>query len=65
MRTAGISGGKQSRLILSGGLTPENVTTAIKLVRPWAVDVCRGVEIAPGIKDPSRMRDFVAAVRSI
>ena len=65
LRTAGISGGAKSRLILAGGLTPENVVLAIKLVRPWAVDVSTGVETAPGIKDPSLMREFIAAVRSV
>lgn len=50
--------------ILSGGLTPGNVRDAIALVRPWAVDVASGIESAPGIKSPDRMRAFVAAVRA-
>jgi phosphoribosylanthranilate isomerase len=49
-------------VILSGGLTPENVGSAIAAVRPYAVDVASGVEISPGIKDPARVRDFAAAV---
>ncbi|MEZ5664772.1 MAG: phosphoribosylanthranilate isomerase [Burkholderiaceae bacterium] len=60
-----------SRLVLSGGLTPANVTDGIRLVRPWAVDVSSGVEaMGPdgqtlkGIKDASRMNAFVAAVRA-
>lgn len=50
-------------LIVSGGLTPENVGTAIWQSRPYAVDVSSGVEISPGIKDAARMRAFVDAVR--
>jgi len=52
-----------SRLVLSGGLTPANVTDGIRLVRPWAVDVSSGVEVSKGIKDAGRMQAFVAAVR--
>lgn len=52
------------RVLLSGGLTPENVTTAIDLVRPYGVDVSSGVESRPGVKDPSRLREFFAAVRA-
>ncbi|MFC3685015.1 phosphoribosylanthranilate isomerase [Hydrogenophaga luteola] len=51
-----------SRLVLSGGLTPANVTDGIRLVRPWAVDVSSGVEVSKGIKDPDKMLAFVAAV---
>ena len=52
-----------SRLVLSGGLTPANVTDGIVQVRPWAVDVSSGVETAKGIKDPEKIIQFVAAVR--
>ncbi|WP_137920268.1 phosphoribosylanthranilate isomerase [Hydrogenophaga sp. 2FB] len=53
-----------SRLVLSGGLTPANVTDGISRVRPWAVDVSSGVEAAKGIKNPDKMLAFVAAVRA-
>lgn len=49
-------------IILAGGLTPENVGDAIRCVRPFAVDVASGVESAPGVKDPRRLRAFFAAV---
>ncbi|WP_303784246.1 phosphoribosylanthranilate isomerase [Azovibrio restrictus] len=51
-------------LILSGGLSPENVADAVRRVRPAAVDVSSGVEAGKGIKDHQRMADFVAAVRA-
>ena len=46
-------------LVLAGGLTPENVTQAIRQVRPAAVDVSSGVESRPGHKDPRLIREFV------
>ncbi|TMQ10589.1 MAG: phosphoribosylanthranilate isomerase [Deltaproteobacteria bacterium] len=52
------------RLLLAGGLGPDNVRAAIDAVAPWAVDVASGVESAPGVKDPARLAAFVAAVRS-
>lgn len=53
-----------ARLILAGGLTIENVADAIRTVRPFAVDVCSGVENAPGQKDHAKVRRFVAAVHA-
>ena len=49
-------------IVLAGGLTPENVASAIRVVRPFAVDVSGGVESAPGEKDPERMERFVKEV---
>lgn len=51
-------------LILAGGLAPENVAEAIRIVRPYAVDVASGVESAPGRKDPEKMRRFIENARS-
>ncbi len=59
--TRAIQTGK--RIILAGGLTPENVGEAIERVRPWAVDVSGGVEKAPGKKSYERIRSFVYNVR--
>ena len=51
-------------LFLSGGLTEENVGQAIAAVAPHAVDVCSGVESAPGVKDHQAIEDFITAVRT-
>ena len=55
---------KFGRLILSGGLNPENVRTALERVRPYGVDVCSGVERAPGKKDIEKVKKFIQEVRT-
>jgi indole-3-glycerol phosphate synthase len=51
------------RILLAGGLGPENVRAAIEAVRPWCVDASRSLEASPGIKDHARVRAFVEAAR--
>jgi phosphoribosylanthranilate isomerase len=46
-------------------LTPDNVDGAVRELRPWAVDVCSGVEAEPGRKDHAKLRAFVEAVRRV
>ena len=56
---------RQYPLVVSGGLTPDNVDSAVRELHPWAVDVCSGVEAEPGRKDPAKLRAFVEAVRRV
>lgn len=57
----GLDGGK---LILSGGLTPDNVAAAIRRVHPFGVDVCSSVEARPGIKDHEKLKQFIIAAKA-
>ena len=56
-------GERRGEFVLAGGLTPENVGSAMSDFRPWGVDVVSGVEREPGRKDPEKLKAFVAAVR--
>ena len=51
-------------VILAGGLRPDNVRDAIRMVRPYGVDVCSGIESAPGKKDPGKLTQFMKEVRN-
>jgi phosphoribosylanthranilate isomerase len=52
-------------VILASGLTPDNVSEAIKAAQPYAVDVSSGIEIRPGVKDHEKMRDFLKIAKGI
>ncbi len=61
-RAAGL--GERGRMILAGGLDAGNVARAIRVARPWGVDVSSAVESAPGVKDPALIAEFIRAARS-
>lgn len=54
-----------ARLIIAGGLTPENVAEVVRRLKPWGVDVSSGVESRPGKKEPMKVRDFIRQVKAL
>jgi phosphoribosylanthranilate isomerase len=61
--TAAAAAAAEGRVVLAGGLGPENVRAAIEAVRPWAVDASSSLETEPGVKDHARVRAYVEEAR--
>lgn len=55
---------KHGKIVLAGGLTPENIAEAVCRVRPWAVDTAGGVEASPGVKDMDKVARFIHAAKT-
>jgi phosphoribosylanthranilate isomerase len=63
--TLAVEPARQRRIILAGGLTPDNVAEAVETVRPYAVDVSSGVEAEPGRKDHDKLESFIRRAKSV
>ena len=63
--TMAVQVARQRRVVLAGGLTPDNVADAIAAVQPWGIDVSSGVEVSPGIKDERRIVALFAAIKEV
>jgi phosphoribosylanthranilate isomerase len=61
--TAALAEGRGLEIFLAGGLDPSNVRAAVERAAPFCVDVCRGVETAPGVKDAAAIEEFIAEVK--